>query len=168
MLHDQLQSKFCGGNCKKNDQERKFKSINLHNLKVHKQPGLHGKFQDSQELHRDWPQNTKKKKPFSCEECIPYRKKHLAVVNKMDLYLCYKAHFYLDRKVLCGNIKLYSTIFSFCVGCLHAGQRTGISLGPVVQTHVVRLGVPTQSRMFVLQLQAVIMQVLGDTNTLQL
>lgn len=99
----------------------------------------------------------KKKKTFSCEECIPYRKKHLAVVNKMDLYLCYKAHFYLDRKVLCGNIKLYSTIFSFCVGCLHAGQRTGISLGPVVQTHVVRLVVPTQSRMFVLQLQAVIM-----------
>lgn len=80
--------------------------------------------------------------------------KHLVVVNKMDLYLCYKAHFYLDRKVLCGNIKLY-TQFSFYVGCLHAGQRTRISLGPPVQTHVL----PTQSRMFpeVLQLQAVIM-----------
>lgn len=65
-----------------------------------------------------------------------------------------QSSFLLGQKSTLWEYKIVHTIFSFCVGCLHAGQRMGISLGPPVQTHVVRLVVPTQSRMFpeVLQL----------------
>lgn len=96
---------------KKKKTGKKFKNINLHNLKVQKQPGLHCKFQESQGLHRDLSQNKKKK--FSWEECTPLSKgKHLAVVNKMDLYLCYKAHFLLGQKSTLWKYNIALTIFS--------------------------------------------------------
>lgn len=141
---------------KKVIRKKKFKSINLHNLKVQKQPGLHGKFQESQGLHRDWSQSTKK--PSHVKNASPIERKAALSCCKQNGFICATKLIFTWTEKYSGNIKLYSTIFSFCVGCLHAGQWTGISLGPAVQTHVVRFVVPTQSRMFpVLQLQAVIM-----------